>query len=32
LDTITADEILPFLIDLTDGAKQSTKKLHYANL
>ena len=32
LDTITSDEILPFLIDLTNGAKQSTKKLRYANL
>ena len=32
LGTITADEILPFLIDLTIGAKQSTKKLRYANL
>jgi len=32
LDTITPDEILPFLIDLTKGAKQSTKKLRYANL
>jgi hypothetical protein len=32
LDTITPDEILPFLINLTNGAKQSTKKLRYANL
>jgi len=32
LDTITSDEILPFLTELTDGAKQSTKKLRYANL
>jgi len=32
LDTITPDEILPFLIDFTKGAKQSTKKLRYANL
>jgi len=32
LDTITADEILPFPIDLINGAKQSTQKLRCANL
>jgi hypothetical protein len=31
LDTITPDEILPFLNELTKDVKQSTRKLRYSN-
>jgi hypothetical protein len=32
LESITSDEILSFLTQLTEGIKQTTKRIRYANL